>query len=227
MSIRIKQNSEEVVDLVFEAILKNRLKPGVKLSEISFQEEFGYSRSVVRQGFDKLVDSGLLIYKKNQGVSVAYPTEDETKKIYEARMAIEGSVINILVEKHQQNELDFSVIDSLILKEKGHHEAKEFDELIGISCHFHMSLAELCGNKFIVNSLKPLIPLSTLAATVYSDPNSSFCSFAEHYELIDAVKSNDLKKASKSMNRHLEHCVESLDFSNKVIKNNSHSHIFN
>jgi len=69
--------------------------------------------------------------------------------------------------------------------------------------------------------------LSTLAAIVYSDPNSSFCSFAEHYELIDAVKSNDLKKASKSMNRHLEHCVESLDFSNKVIKNNSHSHIFN
>ena len=55
MNTEINKNSDEVVDLVFEAILKNRLKPGVRLSEISLQEEFGYSRSVVRQGFDKLV----------------------------------------------------------------------------------------------------------------------------------------------------------------------------
>ena len=63
MNTELNKNSDHVVDIVFEAILKNRLKPGVKLSEIALQEEFGYSRSVVRQGFDKLVDSGLLQHK--------------------------------------------------------------------------------------------------------------------------------------------------------------------
>ena len=64
MTVILNKNPDKVVDHVFEAILKNRLKPGVKLSEISLQEEFGYSRAVVRQGFDKLVDSGVLIHKK-------------------------------------------------------------------------------------------------------------------------------------------------------------------
>ena len=106
MTTTLHTNPDKVVDLVFEAILKKRLKPGVKLSEISLQEEFGYSRAVVRQGFDKLVDSGVLIHKKNQSVRVAYPTKKETKQIYEARKAIENGVIMILVEKHRNNQLD-------------------------------------------------------------------------------------------------------------------------
>ena len=225
MNSGINNNSDKVVDLVFEAILKNRLKPGVRLSEISLQEELGYSRSVVRQGFDKLVDSGLLKHKKNQGVRVACPTKDETIQIYEARKAIENGVISILVEKHRSHRLDLSVIDQLITKEKQLHGSSMHDEHTRMSCDFHITLAELCDNKYIVESLKPLIPLSTLAASVYSDPNSSFCSFAEHNDLIQAIKSNDIKKALQSMNNHLDNCVSSLDFK-KALKNNSYSHIF-
>ena len=98
MSTALSTSSDDVVEVIFEAILKNRLNPGVKLSEISLQEEFGYSRSVIRQGFDKLVDSGVLIHKKNQSVRVACPTEQETKQIFKARKAIESGVIMILVE---------------------------------------------------------------------------------------------------------------------------------
>ena len=78
MSTTLSTSSDDVVEVIFEAILKNRLNPGVKLSEISLQEEFGYSRSVIRQGFDRLVDSGVLIHKKNQSVRVACPTKHET-----------------------------------------------------------------------------------------------------------------------------------------------------
>jgi len=56
MSTTLSTSSDDVVEVIFEAILKNRLNPGVKLSEISLQVEFGYSRSVIRQGFDRLVD---------------------------------------------------------------------------------------------------------------------------------------------------------------------------
>ena len=225
MNTEINKNSDEVVDLVFEAILKNRLKPGVRLSEISLQEEFGYSRSVVRQGFDKLVDSGLLQHKKNQGVRVACPTKEETIQIYEARQAIENAVITILVKKHKNQELDLSLIDELISEEKRLHSTSQYDEHTKLSCDFHLTLAELCDNKYIVDSLKPLIPLSTLAASVYSNPDSTFCSYAEHNDLIQAIIRNDLNKASKSMNEHLDHCVKSLDF-NKPIRTRSFSNIF-
>ena len=74
MSTTLSTSSDDVVEVIFEAILKKRLNPWVKLSEISLQEEFGYSREVIRQGFDRLVDSGVLIHKKNQSVRVACPT---------------------------------------------------------------------------------------------------------------------------------------------------------
>jgi len=227
MTTTLHANPDKVVDLVLEAILKNRLKPGVKLSEISLQEEFGCSRAVVRQGFDKLVDSGVLIHKKNQSVRVAYPTKKETKQIYEARKAIENGVIMILVEKHRNNELDLSIIDSLVIKEQQLHENSEHAKLTRLSCDFHLTLAGLCDNRFLVDSLKPLIPLSALAASVYADTESNFCSFSEHYELIEAIKSNDLIKASSAINTHLDRCVESLNFNSKAIKNNSYSHLFN
>ena len=179
MSTILSTSSDDVVEVIFEAILKNRLNPGVKLSEISLQEEFGYSRSVIRQGFDKLVDSGVLIHKKNQSVRVACPTEQETKQIFKARKAIESGVIMILVEKYHNKQLDLTEVDSLVSKEKQLHDSKELAKLTRLSCDFHLTLAELCDNKYLVESLKPLIPLSALAASVYADRESNFCSFAE------------------------------------------------
>ena len=227
MSTTLSTSSDDVVEVIFEAILKKRLNPGVKLSEISLQEEFGYSRSVIRQGFDKLVDSGVLIHKKNQSVRVACPTELETKQIYEARKAIETGVIMILVDKYHNKQLDLTEIDSMVSEEKQLHDSAELAKLTRLSCDFHLTLAELCDNKYLVESLKPLIPLSALAASVYADRKSNFCSFAEHQELIVAIKSNNPKKASDAINVHLDHCVQSLNFSVQVKTKNSYSHIFN
>ena len=158
MSTTLSTSSDDVVEVIFEAILKNRLNPGVKLSEISLQEEFGYSRSVIRQGFDRLVDSGVLIHKKNQSVRVACPTEQETKQIFKARKAIESGVIMILVEKYHNKQLDLTGVDSLVSKEKQLHDSEELAKLTRLSCDFHLTLAELCDNKYLVESLKPLIP---------------------------------------------------------------------
>ena len=227
MSTTLSTSSDDVVEVIFEAILKKRLNPGVKLSEISLQEEFGYSRSVIRQGFDKLVDSGVLIHKKNQSVRVACPTELETKQIYEARKAIENGVIMILVEKYHNKQLDLKEIDSMVTEEKQLHNSAELAKLTRLSCDFHLTLAELCDNKYLVESLKPLIPLSALAASVYADRKSNFCSFAEHQELIAAIKSNNPKKASNAINVHLDRCVQSLNFNVQVKTKNSYSHIFN
>ena len=227
MITTLSTSSDDVVEVIFEAILKKRLNPGVKLSEISLQEEFGYSRSVIRQGFDRLVDSGVLIHKKNQSVRVACPTELETKQIYEARKAIENGVIMILVEKYHNKQLDLKEIDSMVTEEKQLHNSAELAKLTRLSCDFHLTLAELCDNKYLVESLKPLIPLSALAASVYADRKSNFCSFAEHQELIAAIKSNNPKKASNAINVHLDRCVQSLNFNVQVKTKNSYSHIFN
>ena len=221
------QHSDQVVQVIFEAILSNKLYPGIKLSEIALQEEFGYSRGSIREGFSKLVNSGVLVHKKNQGVSVVLPSESKTRQIYQARKAIEGGIILILVDKYIKGQLDMADIDDLIAKEKQLHSSEQFGKFTRLSCDFHISLAKLCDNQYLVESLKPLIPLSALAASVYDNKDSSFCSFEEHQVLIDAIKSKDFDKAIATMNTHLKHCVESLDFNTEAKRKTSYSHIFN
>jgi DNA-binding GntR family transcriptional regulator len=219
--------SDKVVDVIFEAILSNRLNPGIKLSEIALQEEFDFSRSTIREGFSKLVNMGVLVHKKNQGVRVVLPSEEQTKKIYQARKTIESGIILILVDKYIQGQLDMGDVDNLIANEKQLHASEQFAKFTRMSCDFHVSLAELCGNQYLVESLKPLIPLSALAASIYADQDSNFCSFDEHKDMVSSIKSKDSDRAVRTIITHLDHCVQSLDFGIETKQKTNFSHIFN
>ncbi|HIL42062.1 MAG TPA: GntR family transcriptional regulator [Gammaproteobacteria bacterium] len=220
-------DSDQVVEHVISAILSNRLNPGVKLSEVSLQDEFGFSRNVVREGFLKLVDAGVLIHKKNQGVHVAVPTEEQTRQIFQARRIIENGIMQILLDQCIDNKLDIETIEKLIEEEEQLHRGGKSTELTQASCYFHLRLAELCNNQFLVDSLKPLILLSTLAASVYTNESSGFCSYEEHQNLFDSIKSQDRQNTIDAINIHLDRCIESLNFEIKPKAKTNYSHIFN
>jgi DNA-binding GntR family transcriptional regulator len=215
------------VQHVIRAILSNRLNPGVKLSEISLQDEFGFSRNVVREGFVKLVDAGVLIHKKNQSVRVAVPSEEQTRQIFKARRVIESGIMQILVDQCIEGNLDMITIESLIKKEQQLHDDSRTAELTQASCDFHLRLAELCNNQYLVDSIRPLILLSALAASIYADEDSGFCSFEEHQVLFEAIKSKDRSNTILAINNHLDYCIDSLDFDTKHKEKTNYSHIFN
>jgi DNA-binding GntR family transcriptional regulator len=227
MDTTYNNESDLVVQHVIRAILSNRLNPGVKLSEISLQDEFGFSRNVVREGFVKLVDAGVLIHKKNQSVRVAVPSEEQTRQIFKARRVIESGIMQILVDQCIEGNLDMITIESLIKKEQQLHDDSRTAELTQASCDFHLRLAELCNNQYLVDSLRPLILLSALAASIYADEDSGFCSFEEHQVLFEAIKSKDRSNTILAINNHLDYCIDSLDFDTKHKEKTNYSHIFN
>jgi DNA-binding GntR family transcriptional regulator len=227
MDTTYNNESDLVVQHVIRAILSNRLNPGVKLSEISLQDEFGFSRNVVREGFVKLVDAGVLIHKKNQSVRVAVPSEEQTRQIFKARRVIESGIMQILVDQCIEGNLDMMTIESLIKKEQQLHDDSRTAELTQASCDFHLRLAELCNNQYLVDSLRPLILLSALAASIYADEDSGFCSFEEHQVLFEAIKSKDRSNTILAINNHLDYCIDSLDFDTKHKEKTNYSHIFN
>ena len=227
MDTTYNNESDLVVQHVIRAILSNRLNPGVKLSEISLQDEFGFSRNVVREGFVKLVDAGVLIHKKNQSVRVAVPSEEQTRQIFKARRVIESGIMQILVDQCIEGNLDMITIKSLIKKEQQLHDDSRTAELTQASCDFHLRLAELCNNQYLVDSLRPLILLSALAASIYADEDSGFCSFEEHQVLFEAIKSKDRSNTILAINNHLDYCIDSLDFDTKHKEKTNYSHIFN
>ncbi|QKF66669.1 transcriptional regulator, GntR family [Arcobacter venerupis] len=208
---------EVIINYIFDEIFDKRFHPGMKLSESVFAQKFDVSRDTVRKAFSQLQSMGIVIYKKNQGFNLKWLTEDDTKKVYQARNIIEAGIITLVTQRYTLGLIDLSVLKNEVETEKYLKTTFRNGEYVKTSCDFHLNLALLSENEFLINALTPLIPLSILAGLVYEDCNSCFCSYDEHNDLIKAIKSNDVDYAKSIMNHHLHHCVEALNFNKTIV----------
>lgn len=206
---------DNIVNYIFDAIFSKNMRPGMKLSESVLAKEFNMSRDTIRKAFSQLQNMGIITYKKNQGYFVTTLNKQDTLDIFEARNIIESGVITSIMQKFALGELDLSMLKSEIETEKFYKVSLRNGEYVKSSCDFHLNLALLTGNDFLINALKPLILLSILAALIYEDENTHFCSYDEHAQLIRAIESNNIDHAKSIMNTHLHNCVEILNFDEK------------
>ncbi|WP_419769381.1 MAG: GntR family transcriptional regulator [Candidatus Marinarcus sp.] len=203
---------DNIVNFIFDAIFTKNLQPGTKLSESVLAKELNISRDVVRKAFSKLQTMGILSYKKNQGFNVVWISEENAKDIFTTRKIIEAGIVEIVTKRHSKENLDLSSILENINTEEYLKLSNRNGEYVKSSCDFHLNLAALSENEFLINALKPLIPLSILAALIYEDENTEFSSYDEHRALIETIKSNNVTNAKNVMLEHLDHCLDVLDF---------------
>lgn len=212
---------DNIVNFIFDAIFTKNLQPGTKVSESVLAKELNTSRDVVRKAFSKLQTMGILSYKKNQGFNVVWISEENAKDIFATRKIIEAGIVEIVTKRHAKENLDLSALLENIDTEEYLKLSHRNGEYVKSSCDFHLNLAELSKNEFLINALKPLIPLSILAALIYEDENTEFSSYDEHRVLIETIKSNNVSNAKNVMLEHLDHCLDILDFNlNTINKKN-------
>ena len=211
----ITTTEDNIVNFIFDSIFSKSLRPGVKLSESVLAKEFNLSRDTVRKAFSQLQNMGIITYKKNQGYFVTMLSKQDTLDVFETRNIIEAGVITSVIQKLSEGKIDLSLLKSEVETEKFFKISLRNGEYVKSSCDFHLNLALLSGNDFLINALKPLIPLSILAALVYEDENTHFCSYDEHAQLIKAIESNNIDYAKSIMNTHLHNCVDVLNFNEK------------
>jgi len=208
---------DNIVNFIFDAIFTKNLQPGTKLSESVLAKELNTSRDVVRKAFSKLQTMGILSYKKNQGFNVVWISEENAKDIFTTRKIIEAGIVEIVTKRHSKENLDLSALLENIDTEEYLKLSHRNGEYVKSSCDFHLNLAALSENEFLINALKPLIPLSILAALIYEDENTEFSSYDEHRVLIETIQSNNVTNAKNVMSEHLDHCLDVLDFDLDII----------
>ena len=206
---------DNIVNYIFDSIFSKNLRPGTKVSETALSKKFNISRDTVRKAFSQLQSMEIITYKKNQGYFVTILSKKDTLDIFETRSIIEAGVITSVMQKFSKGKINLSMLKSEVETEKFFKISLNNGEYVKSSCDFHLNLALLSGNDFLINALKPLIPLSILAALVYEDESTHFCSYDEHSELIKAIESNNIDYAKSIMNTHLHHCVDVLNFNEK------------
>ena len=97
---------EQVLDVLRQAILDFRLKPGQRLIERELIEQIGVSRTTIREVLRELAAEGLVTTIPQKGAIVVVPTAEEAAEVYEVRAALEALAARRFVARASDKEVE-------------------------------------------------------------------------------------------------------------------------
>lgn len=215
---------EEIVERIYEAVIDQRLPPGMKLSEAALCEAFGVGRMRIRQSLLLLSSREVVNLLPNRGAFVASPSAQQAREVFEARLMIEPNVARLAA-------LRASPQDVVLLR---NHLALEAEALknhrrrdsIRLSGQFHVHLAEVAGNSVTLRMVKELVTRTSLIIGIFGSPGVSNCRDEDHGEILDALSQGDGERAASLMSRHLRHIQEHLELGSHTEKPSDLAAIF-
>ena len=196
--------AESVYRALRRAIIEQALKPGMKLPEDSIGEQLGVSRTLVREAFGRLAVEGLVELKPNRGASVAYPTLEEARDVFEVRRGLERLVAENLAGRITSAQV--AELEAHVRQEEKAHE-QDGPESIRLSGEFHIKLAKMTGNALLLRYVQEASSRCSLILAIYGRPHSTECAVSEHRQLIDALRAGDAARAADLMDHHLRAVV--------------------
>jgi len=195
---------DTIYQALFQAILAQELTPGTKLSEESIGPLFNVSRTLVRAALNRLHSETLVEFKPNRGASVAYPTLEEARDVFEVRRGLERLVAENLAGRLTVAQA--AELEAHVEQEERAHE-QDGPESIRLSGEFHIKLATMTGNALLLRYVQEASSRCSLILAIYGRPHSSECAVSEHRQLIDALRAGDAARAADLMDHHLRAVV--------------------
>lgn len=194
---------------LYSAIIDHQIPPGTALLEDSLATAFAVSRTVVRKALQQLAHERLVDMVPNKGASVAKPSAEEARQIFEARREIEQIIVKMAVSKASDSELQFLL--KLAKSEQQAHSTGHKADRLKLSGDFHRQLALQSGNAVLCNFMAELVSRSSLIIALYESPGAVPCSHTEHLEIANAMVARDQRKAAEYMEHHLRHIEAQID----------------
>ncbi len=215
-----KQSSNQPQDVqvyqqIFDAILTQRLMPGMKLKEEELTDVFDVSRAVARRALLRLSHERIVQIRPNRGAIVSSPSVQESREILAARQLIESEIVRMATVVATPSQLD--ELCALVGEEQACFERGDYGGGLRISGDFHMQLAQISGNLTLTRFLRELVPRTSLIIAQYERRGFSTCSYVEHFQLIEMLKKGTAEPAVALMIEHLRHIEDKLNFADEAM----------
>lgn len=221
---RIKTNERlflEVVRQIEDRIISGDLRPGDMLpAERIMAEQFGVSRTVIREATKALELRGLVEVQHGRGVMVVTPSADSVAHSVVRFIKIQESPIWSLHELRSILEVEIAALaserrtdeDLTMLSEIFQHMSESVgtpQEYVEHDFEFHRALAKAAHNPLFPLVLEPYVTLARearrLGAMVRNAPRRSI---EFHRPILEAVKDKDAAAARRAMQAHFDYVAE-------------------
>jgi len=214
---------ERVAAQIQQHIIDGELRPGDKLSpEHILAQEFGVSRTVVREAIQSLRTKGLVTVIHGSGAFVNEPTMDTISEalstifrfkgasvydLHEVREILEVEIAALAAERASEEDKT-ELLNLLKLMEEVRESPREYVEL---DLLFHGILARATGNEVFLLLLEPLIDLLRRSRVEgIQIPGGVERSFRGHKAIYECVRRGDSEGVRTAMREHLRDVRERL-----------------
>ena len=196
--------SDELTDLLTEAVVSGELKPGQRLIEADLAARFNVSRGPVRSALAALERRGLAETLPRRGMVVVDLTAADVRDLYDVRIAVERAAVERLASVP---DADWSALRSSVAELEDADRSGNRAAATRSSLGFHHALCALAGNKRLLRVWEEHSELIRLAiwtrqsagSTMTADPR-----LHAHGELLDALAAGDSQRAVALIVAHLE-----------------------
>jgi DNA-binding GntR family transcriptional regulator len=197
-----------IVDALTRAIVEHRMKPGSKLVEQRLAEQFGVSRTLIRQALFKLSQNRLIRMEPSRGAFVAAPSGEEARQVFGVRRLLEAGMAHEFVQRASLQDLE--VLQAHIQQEKIAIDANDVAQRTALLGDFHIRMARIIGNHVLAELLGELIARCALIVLLYQTSDSASQSHEEHRSIVEALSARDAPLAAQRIEAHLRHVEDSL-----------------
>jgi len=205
--VTVRGLSQQVVEALRDAIIKEELEPGHHLVESDIAQQMGVSRGPVREAIRLLDQEGLVELFRHRGAVVVGMSEAELDATYEMRATIEAFAFSRAAEIATAE--DLARLEEILTNIAQFQHDRSITELVEADVMFHALVMKISGYGFLKrrwDALDGIIRVRTMQAL--ERPGDIAERFLEtsvdsHRALFDVVASGDSKAAADAARHHI------------------------
>jgi GntR family transcriptional regulator, transcriptional repressor for pyruvate dehydrogenase complex len=220
---RTPRLSDTVAQQMLEAIVAGDFREGDNLpSERELSDQFGVSRTVIREAVRTLATRGVVEAQSGRGVRVIAPDPDRVTEAMSLLLRADGALdFNKVHEVRTMLETHFAGVAAERSTEDNHHELEElldaWEDATGdvdvssqLDVNFHRAIAKSGRNELF------LVLLDSIAGALLENRRATLALehlhakvYTEHRDIVAAIKARNPDKARQAMEIHLNGVAES------------------
>ena len=196
---------QEVAELLRQRIFNRELTPGSWIDELKLAEEYGISRTPLREALKVLAAEGLVTMKVRRGAYVTEVSERDLTDVYHLLGLLESDAAGVVASQATDAQLK----ELQTLHRELEKSASNREKFFQINERFHMRLLEIADNRWrdqMVADLRKVMKLNRHNSLLKSGRIQE--SLGEHQDIMTALLARDATASAQAMQTHFNNGLQ-------------------
>jgi DNA-binding GntR family transcriptional regulator len=203
---------EEVAERLRQRIFTRELEPGSWIDELKLAQDYGISRTPLREALKVLATEGLVTMKVRRGAYVTEVSEQDLQDVYHLLGLLESDAAAVVARDANAQQLAELNVIHQALEQAADPATLDREEFFRINERFHMRLLEMANNRWrsqVVADLRKVMKLNRHNSLFKTGRVAQ--SLEEHKAIMQALRQAQPDMARQRMQAHFLNGLEAAN----------------